>query len=720
MFDPELVPSLPFPELEPEGPRYGIADLCAELAGYLPAEEVREVYRAYLVGAEAHQDQKRKSGLPYISHPVAVARILGKMHMDSRCLMAAMLHDVLEDTSIPKSQLVEAFGDEVTDLVDGVTKLTQIHFQNKLEAQAANFRKMVLAMTKDIRVILIKLADRLHNMHTLGAMKREAQRRIACETLDIYAPIANRLGINKIRLDLEELGFSYAWPLRFRALMGAVRAVHQNHRELIDNVEKVLRDRLEQEGLNGLVQGREKHLYSIYRKMKEKHLSFREVVDVFAFRIIVDKVDTCYRVLGTVHNLYKPMPGKFKDYIAIPKSNGYQSLHTVLFGPQGIPVEIQIRTREMDWVAEFGVASHWFYKEGRPESSPIHKQANDWVRNLLELQKGAGNSIEFLENVKVDLFPDEVYVFTPRGDIKVLAKGATVIDFAYGVHSDVGNRCVAALVDRRWVPLRTRLYSGQTVEIITKEDARPDPSWLDFVVTAKARSHIRAFLKGLQQQEAVALGRRLLGRALEPHGLSLEALAPAQLERALKVFKLNGLDELLEQIGLGNRMPALAAKQLAECDGSQPMEGVPLVIRGTEGMVVKFSKCCRPIPGDAITALFRPGQGVVVHRQECRNVRDAWRGDEGFLEVRWEERPQGEFTSEISVSVGNKRGVLATLAATIADMESNIENLAMEERDGLNTTLRFVVTVRDRRHLAGIMRRLRALPQVLKIARMMG
>jgi GTP diphosphokinase / guanosine-3',5'-bis(diphosphate) 3'-diphosphatase len=475
MLDPDIAPSLPFSELEPEAPRYGIADLCAELAGYLPADEVREVYRAYLVGAEAHQDQKRKSGLPYISHPVAVARILGKMHMDSRCLMAAMLHDVLEDTAMPKSQIAEAFGGEVAELVDGVTKLTQINFQNKLEAQAENFRKMMLAMTKDIRVILIKLADRLHNMHTLGAMKREAQRRIACETLDIYAPIANRLGINKIRLDLEELGFEYAWPMRFRALMNAVRTVHQNHRELIDNVETVLRGRLEQEGLNGRVQGREKHLYSIYRKMREKHVAFSEVVDVFAFRIIVDRVDACYRVLGAVHNLYKPKPGGFKDYIAIPKSNGYQSLHTVLVGPQGIPVEIQIRTREMDWMAEFGVASHWFYKEGKPDGSPIQKYANDWVRNLLELQKGAGNSIEFLEHVKVDLFPDEVYVFTPRGEIKVLAKGATVIDFAYGVHSDVGNYCVAALVDRRWVPLRTRIHSGQTVEIITKEGGRPDP-----------------------------------------------------------------------------------------------------------------------------------------------------------------------------------------------------------------------------------------------------
>jgi GTP diphosphokinase / guanosine-3',5'-bis(diphosphate) 3'-diphosphatase len=720
MFDPELAPSLPFSELEPEAPRYGIADLCGELAGYLPAEEVREVYRAYLVGAEAHQDQKRKSGLPYISHPVAVARILGKMHMDSRCLMAAMLHDVLEDTAMPKAAIAESFGDEVAELVDGVTKLTQMDFQNKQEAQAENFRKMMLAMTKDIRVILIKLADRLHNMHTLGAMKREAQRRIACETLDIYAPIANRLGINKIRLDLEELGFSYAWPMRFRALMNAVRTVHQNHRELIDNVETVLRGRLEQEGLNGRVQGREKHLYSIYRKMREKHVAFSEVVDVFAFRIIVDRVDTCYRVLGAVHNLYKPKPGGFKDYIAIPKSNGYQSLHTVLVGPQGIPVEIQIRTREMDWMAEFGVASHWFYKEGKPDGSPIQKYANDWVRNLLELQKGAGNSIEFLEHVKVDLFPDEVYVFTPRGEIKVLAKGATVIDFAYGVHSDVGNYCVAALVDRRWVPLRTRIHSGQTVEIITKEGGRPDPAWLDFVVTAKARSHIRTFLKGLHQQEAVTLGRRLLGRALEPRGLSLETLEPARLEQVLKAFKSNDLDELLEQIGLGNRMPALVAKQFAECDGGQPMEGTPLVIRGTEGMVVKLSKCCRPIPGDAISAFFRPGQGVVVHRQECRNGRDARRPDEEFLEVRWEGQPQGEFTSELSIAVGNKRGVLATVAAAIAAMESNIENLAMEERDGLNTTLRFVVTVRDRRHLAGIMRRLRALPQVLKITRLIG
>ncbi|MGB5775398.1 MAG: bifunctional (p)ppGpp synthetase/guanosine-3',5'-bis(diphosphate) 3'-pyrophosphohydrolase, partial [Sedimenticolaceae bacterium] len=485
-----MPPPPPADELQvaagPVDARLLISDLCTYLEEYLTLDQVREVYRAYLFGAEAHEGQSRLSGEPYIYHPLAVARILAGMRMDHQCLMAAILHDVIEDTETAKEQLAREFGPEIAELVDGVSKLTQIKFRSRAEAQAENFRKMMLAMTKDIRVIMIKLADRLHNMRTLGVMRANKARRIARETLDIYAPIANRLGINSIRHELEELGMAAHWPWRYRILRAALRKRRGNRREVVSNIEGVLRARLQQEGYDGEVYGREKHVYSTYRKMLEKKLSLNELADVYAFRIIVDSVDSCYRVLGVVHNLYRPVPGRFKDYIAIPKANGYQSLHTVLFGPNGLPIEIQIRTREMHRVAEEGIAAHWQYKNTGGGGALTPDAAADWLRNLLEVQKDSGNSMEFLEHVKVDLFPDEVYVFTPRGQIFVLPKGATVIDFAFAVHSDVGNQCVAARVDRRLAPLRSQLRNGQTVEIITKPNNRPNPAWLDFVVTGKA------------------------------------------------------------------------------------------------------------------------------------------------------------------------------------------------------------------------------------------
>ena len=711
---------------EGDKPRFLISDLCAYLESYLKPKHIRKVYRAYLFSADAHEGQKRLTGEPYIYHPIAVARILADMRMDHKCIIAAILHDVIEDTGATKEQIAEAFDDEIAELVDGVSKLTQINFRSRAEAQAASFRKMMLAMTRDIRVILIKLADRLHNMRTLDVMRPEKCRRIARETLEIYAPIANRLGINSMRIELEELGFAAYWPLRYRIMREAVMKARGNRKEVLSNIETSIRRRLEQEELNGVVAGREKHLYSIYKKMKEKGVSFSEVVDVYAFRIIVDRLDTCYRVLGAVHNLYKPVPGRFKDYIAIPKANGYQSLHTVLFGPHGIPIEIQIRTEEMHQLAESGIAAHWLYKTGGDRGSLAQATASDWLKNLLELQKGAGDSMEFLEHVKVDLFPDEVYVFTPRGKIMVLAKGATVIDFAYAVHSDVGNHCAAARIDRQLVPLRSRLYNGQTVEVITSPGASPSPAWLNFVVTGKARANIRNYLKNLKRQEAIDLGRRMLNRELEAFGETVETVGPARLEQLLKDFKLKKLDRLLEEIGLGNRMPLLVARRLADeefAEGAQHgtrSPATPLAIRGTEGMVVRLAKCCRPIPGDEIYAMFNPGKGIVVHREECPNIGDFRKQGDNWVDVEWAAEPHGDFNTEIKVEVGNKRGVLATVAAAISELGSNIENVGMEERDGLTSTLKFVMTVNNRKHLAHIMRRLRSIPTVLRIYRMMG
>ncbi len=704
-------------------PVFRISDLCSLLEAYLEPVQIQEVYRAYLFSAEAHNGQHRLSGEPYITHPIEVARVLAGMHMDYESIVAAILHDVIEDTGIAKEQIAREFGEEVAELVDGVSKLTQIQFGSQAEAQAENFRKMLLAMVRDIRVILVKLADRLHNMRTLDALSPEKRRRMARETLEIYAPVAARLGMNSMRLELEELGFAAYHPMRYRILSETVRKARGNRKEIVQKIETALRQRLQQEELLGRVIGREKHLYSIYQKMRSKALSFNEVFDVYAFRIVVDKVDTCYRVLGAVHNLYKPVPGRFKDYIAIPKANGYQSLHTVLFGPFGVPIEVQIRTEDMDAVAEAGIAAHWLYKSGDKGSGAAQARAREWLRGILEIQTSAGNSLEFIENVKIDLFPDEVYVFTPKGKIMELPRGATAVDFAYAVHTDVGNTCVAAKIDRRLAPLRTPLHNGQTVEIITAPGARPNPMWLGFVVTGKARANIRLYLKNLEREEAIQLGRRLLERALASFSLSLSGLRKKQVAEALEEFKLKSLDELFEAIGLGNRMAMLVARRLApsaEAVAVEQKTARPLVIKATEGMVVAFAKCCRPIPGDPIVGFVSTGRGIVIHTASCKNLVEFRGLPEKWLDVEWEAEPQGEFSVEIRVDVANQRGVLATVAASIAEMGSNIENVGLEERSGMTTTLTFVLTVRNRQHLAKIMRRIRAIPSVMRIYRTSG
>ena len=702
--------------------RFLISDLCRMLEDYLEPDQIQEVYRAYLFGAEAHEGQHRLSGEPYIYHPIAAARILAELRLDAKSIVAAILHDVIEDTPTVKEQIATEFGEDVAELVDGVSKLTQIEFESTAEAQAENFRKMILAMVRDIRVILVKLADRLHNMRTLGAMPAEKRRRIARETLDIYAPIANRLGINALRVELEDLGFAALYPLRYKVLKKAVKAARGHRKEVLNKIEKSIKRRVRQEKLQGRILSREKHLYSLYCKIRDKTLSFEETYDVYAFRIVVADVDTCYRMLGVVHNLFKPVPGKFKDYIAIPKGNGYQSLHTILFGPYGIPIEVQIRTEDMDRVAESGVAAHWVYKSGEENLDQMHAGAREWMHELLEMQQHAGNSMEFLESVKIDLFPDAVYVFSPMGEIMKLPHGATVVDFAYSVHTDIGNTCIAARVDRQDVSLSTVLKSGQTVEIITSEGSHPSPAWLSFVVSAKARSNIRHHQKNLQRDDAITLGRRMLDRALGVFNSSAAQVDSDRLVALLKEYHLDEPDDLLNEVGLGRRSSVLVARALVhgEEGGEHGRDGTsmpPLVIKGTEGMVTRFSKCCRPIPGDPVVAVITHGRGLMIHNRHCRNITDGKHHADNCLDVQWEPGIEGEFPVDVRVEVEERRGVLATVATVIGEAESNIENVGIEEGDGLTNVLKFRLGVRDRQHLANVMRRVRNIPSVIRITR---
>ncbi len=703
--------------------RFLISDLCALLETYLEPDQVKSIYRAYLFSAHAHEGQTRLTGEPYIYHPIAVAKVLAELRMDAQTIAAAILHDVIEDTETAKEQIINEFGAEVADLVDGVSKLTHLEFESRLEAQAENFRKMMLAMVKDIRVIIIKLADRLHNMRTLEVMKYKKRKRIARETLDIYAPMALRLGMHDLRVELEELSFQTLWPKRYEVLREAIKRTNVNRKVLLGEVEKNICERLEQKNIVSRIYGREKNIYSIYRKMKEKRLQFSEVFDVFAFRIVVEDVDTCYRVIGVIHNLYKPVPGKFKDYIAIPKKNAYQSLHTILFGPKGIPIEVQVRSEEMDRVAQSGIAAHWMYKVGDSNQVSPSARTREWLNTVSEMQHRSGDSLEFLESVRVDLFRDEIYVFTPAGDIMELPINATAVDFAYAVHSDVGNQCVAAKINRRLEPLSTVLTNGQTVEIITAPTGRPNPAWLNFIVTAKARSNIRNFLKNLQRDEAAALGKRLLNQALSAYGKDWNDITQKDIAKLLEELQLESEEQVFQEIGLGNRMAPFVAKHLVSLRGRwiklrrKSETKHPLAISGTEGMVVSYAKCCHPIPGDSIIGIMTAGKGLVIHYVKCRNTRREKHSRDKWIHVNWSQNPGSEFTAEISVKTANERGVLAVVAATISDQGSNIENIVFEDRFGATTTITVLLTVKNRDHLAQIMRAIRKTPKIYKVKR---
>lgn len=707
-----------------------IRGLCRQVDSYLDSEHVKEIYRAYEFGAKAHAGQQRLSGEPYIHHPVRVAHILAEMHMDPESIVAAILHDVIEDTPTAKEHIISEFGDEVAELVDGVSKLSHLSFETKAHAQAANFRKMLLAMSRDIRVILVKLADRLHNMRTLKAHNIANRRRISRETLEIYAPIANRLGLRNIRIELEDLGFAALYPNRHKVLSSVVKKARGHRKQVVKKILAAIRRRLRQESLEAEVLGREKHLYSLYRKMREQRLPFGDVMDVYAFRIIVDSVDTCYRVLGVVHNMYKPAPGKFKDYIAMPKANGYQSLHTVLFGPYGVPIEIQIRTEDMNAVAESGIAAHWHYKSDEQDGNVAEHHANQWMRELLELHKQAGDSVEFIEHLKIDLFPDEIFVFTPAGDIIELPQSATAVDLAYAIHTDVGNTCVAVKVDRNYVPLRTQLLTGQTVEVVTAPWAHPNPNWLNFVATGKARANIRATLKLLRSSDAVDLGKRLLSQALESETLSIDDIPPTCIDNLVSEYGLRDVSSLYEDIGMGTRIaPFVARRLLVEHRGESPRtangqgrldDSEPLLIKGSEGMLVSFGKCCHPIPGDEILGFVSTGRGLVIHTQTCRNVSEFVSRPEKWVDVDWGSDIQRDFPVEVRVDIVNQKGALATIAAAIAEAGANIDNVVFEERDGIHSTLKFVLEVLGRDHLASIIRRLRIIGEVNRITRTRG
>jgi guanosine-3',5'-bis(diphosphate) 3'-pyrophosphohydrolase len=696
--------------------------LFSELSSYLKREDVSELQNAYLFSQSAHSGQFRKSGEPYISHPLAVASILGKLRLDTQTLAAALLHDVMEDTHISKAEISDRFGKPVAELVDGVSKLDKIEFQTHADAQAENFRKMLLAMARDVRVILIKLADRLHNMRTLEAMRPEKRRRIARETMEIYAPIANRLGLNNIYHELQDLSFRYLFPTRYRVLANATKAARGNRREMVSKILDAIKQRLKTSGLDAEVSGREKQLYSIYKKMAEKHLTFSEVLDIYGFRVIVKDVPSCYIALGALHSLYNPIPGKFKDYLAIPKANGYQSLHSTLWGPYGTPIEVQIRTPEMHRIAEAGVASHWLYKSTDADLNDLHMKTHQWLQSLLETLSDSTDSLEFLEHLKVDLFPGEVYVFTPQGKILALPKDSTAVDFAYAVHTDIGDCCVAAKINGESAPLRTVLRSGDRVEIVTASHAKPNPAWLNYVVTGKARSHIRRFLKTMQYEESAKLGERLLNQALGSLKIDPQTITVAQWEKLARDSGAKSKKDLLADMGLGKHLPAVVARRLAMPGESATGASGPadvITILGTEGMAVQFAKCCRPIPEDPVVGFIKKDQGLVIHIHDCPAVSKNRGNSDNWLDVAWGKDVNRQFEVSIKLMVTNQRGVLARVAAAIAEAGSNIDNVGMEG-DGAYTTMTFMLQVRNRHHLAQVMRNLRRISEVAKISRVKG
>ncbi|WIM04601.1 MAG: bifunctional (p)ppGpp synthetase/guanosine-3',5'-bis(diphosphate) 3'-pyrophosphohydrolase [Candidatus Nitricoxidivorans perseverans] len=702
------------------------------LAAYLKAEDVARIEAAYRFSADAHQGQYRTSGAPYVSHPLAVAETLSGWRLDPQAIMAALLHDVMEDTAITKAQIATRFGKTTAELVDGVSKLDRIENQSYEEAQADNFRKMLLAMARDVRVILIKLADRLHNMRTLDAVRPDKRRRVARETLDIYAPIANRLGLNALSQELQELAFKHLYPMRHRVLVKAVKQARGNRREVVSKILDAIRRRLAEHGIEAEVMGREKHLFSIYRKMRDKHLTFSQVLDIYGFRIVVKDIPICYLALGALHGLYKPVPGKFKDYIAIPKANGYQSLHTTLIGPYGTPAEIQIRTAEMHHVAETGVASHWLYKDEQTLNE-LQQTTHKWLQSLIDLQSASNDSSEFLEHVKVDLFPGEVYVFTPRGKILPLLRGSTPVDFAYAVHTDIGNRCIACRINFESMPLRTELKNGDRVEIVTAPHASPNPAWLAYVRTGKARAQIRHFLKTRHTEESAVLGERLLVQALRGLDLNLADIDEDVWESFLRECGAKTKKQVLTDIGLGTRLPAIVARGLVShfdrrdglgkggnggvVERSERKPPGAILIRGTEGVAVNLAKCCRPIPGDPIVGIIRKGQGLVVHTHDCPAI-VRLRGERGdWVDVDWEPDIQGAFEVGLRIVAENRRGVLARIAASIAEEDSDIANVSMDDDPGATTALYFTVQVANRAHLARILRAVRRIPEVVRINR---
>ncbi len=703
--------------------------LTLRLKAYLKPKDIVKIWEAYRFAFVAHDGVVRKTGEPYITHPVSVACILAELHMDVPTIMAALLHDVVEDTLISAEQIKENFGTQVADLVDGLTKLDKIEFESASQAQAENFRKMLLAMSQDVRVILVKLADRLHNMQTLEAMKPEKQRRIAKETLEIYAPIANRLGLNSIYQELEDLSFQYLYPMRFRAISKAVKAARGNRKEVILKILEAIKQQLQAFKIDAEVSGREKHLYSIYKKMTVKASAFSQIYDIYGFRIIVKDLNNCYMTLGALHHLYKPIPSKFKDYIALPKANGYQSLHTTLFGPFGTPIEVQIRSKEMHNIADAGVAAHWLYKSSNAQLTALQQQTHQWLQRLLDIQSESSDSLDFLEHLKIDLFPDEVYVFTPKGKILALPKGATAVDFAYAVHSDIGNSCVAVRINQELAPLRTELHNGDHVEIITGGLAKPNPAWLNYVVTGRARAHIRHFLKSQQSTESTHIGERMLNQALRALHVEPNQITEAHWQKLVRDYGVKKKSDILVDIGLGKRQNVMVAHQLlamtddhAEKHTKLPAQTLDVItIRGTEGMAVQFAACCRPIPGDPILGFINKDKGLVIHTHDCPSVRKFKLDPDKWLDVEWEPENDRLFKTNLNLSVANQPGMLAKIAAGIADAGSNIDNVSVEESDGsAYANVYFTVQVRNRIHLADLMRGLRKIPDVVRINRAKG
>lgn len=696
-----------------------IDSLSHRLSSYLEPIQINRVKRAYYYAEQAHTGQYRRSGEPYITHPLAVANILASVHMDHQSLMAAMLHDVIEDTGIGKQAIADQFGSTVADIVDGVSKLAKIEYETQAEKQAKNFQKMALAMAQDLRVIVVKLSDRLHNMRTLGALPPEKKRRIAKETLEIYAPIAHRLGMNDWRIEFEDRGFAAMHPLRASRLQASLSEVRGNRKALVEKIQSGIETRLQREHIDGLVIGREKHLYSIYNKMRSKHKSFKEIMDVYAFRIIVEDIDTCYRVLGAIHNLYKPKPGEFKDYIAIPKENGYQSLHTIVIGVRGVPIEVQIRTKEMDELSSRGVAAHWLYKSTDVNSvhSGSYDRANRWIKRLLEIQQHTNSSVEFVENVKIDLFRDEVYVFTPKGAIIELPAGATPVDFAFGVHTQVGNTCVACRINDRPAPLSQVLESGQKVKIITSENSQPNPNWLNFVVTAKARSAIRHYLKNQRHMESVELGKRMLMRALANLDIKIDELSEQQQSFLCEQTQAASMEELFESIGFGNKAAYTVAKVLQPETETSSQSLAPITIDSADSLLISFARCCRPIPGDPIIGHMSTGKGIVVHRDSCKNIADLVSKKENISSISWSAEVAGEFLTEIRVEVRSERGIIATLATRIAQTGTSIEGIQVEERDAESSVITLVIAVNNRIHIANVMRSIRTMRSVARVSR---